>query len=61
MFKPRQYVSFSLARTVFQSRPSPLAEAPEPPEYFRTVGDAEVMKYWLGGPDKMPKQTGGNI
>ena len=26
-------------------------------EFFRTVGDPDVMKYWLGGPDKSIETT----
>ena len=57
-FKPKME-SIYTERAIL--RPLTLAEAPEPPELFRTVGDAEVMKYWLGGPDKSLEQTGARI
>ena len=48
--------SFATERT----RLRPLSQA-DAPALFRTTGDAEVMKYWRGGPDKTLGQTKARI
>jgi ribosomal-protein-alanine N-acetyltransferase len=48
--------SFSTERTLLR----PLTQA-DASELFLTTGDAEVMKYWRGGPDKTLEQTEAGI